>query len=74
MLLDNKKPIHCGYKHNPPDFKELIYHKGELGIVPDSASDYPLIGLDVDYGDPKQTCLYHLPGIRTKRGWHYLLL
>ena len=70
VLLDNKKPIHCGYKQNPPDGKELIYHKGQLGIVPDSASDYPLIGLDVDYGNPNNL---PLPFARypTNRGWHY---
>ena len=70
VLLDNKKPIHCGYKQCPPDFKEVIYHKGELGIVPDSASDYPLVGLDVDFGNPKDL---PLPFARypTNRGWHY---
>ena len=70
VLLDGKKPIHCGYKQNPPDLKELIYHKGQLGIVPDSASDYPLIGLDVDFGNPKDLPL-PFAKYPTKRGWHY---
>ena len=70
VLLDNKKPIHCGYKNNPPDFKEVIYHKGSLGIVPDTASDYPLVALDVDYGNPKDLPL-PFAKYPTKRGWHF---